>query len=63
MPQQRKPSIFSLLFYFKRNAANIHKFPESGSLTDLRGDNTFDVSMKLESFVLEEYKHTSSITI
>jgi len=37
---------------------NLQKPPESNSHpTDLGVSNTFDISMKLENFMLEEYKH------
>jgi hypothetical protein len=43
---------------------DLGKLPERNNLTtDPAVSNRFDVSMKLENFLLEEYKHTSSISI
>jgi len=43
---------------------NLQKPPESNSHpTDLGVSNTFDISMKLENFMLEEYKHASALSL
>jgi hypothetical protein len=63
MPQQRKPSPFSLLFRFKQNAADLHKSSESSSSPDIRKKNMFDISINLENFLLEEYKPASAFTM
>src|SRR5215467_8835425 len=42
----------------------LQKLPKRNNLTtDPAVNNEFDVSMKLENFLLEECKHTSSISI